>query len=250
MNGEAERQEWFCFFLCIWRCQVLAVGLGVFRFSVHTGLVAPQHVRSWFPGQGWNPHPPHCRVAVNRGATRGVPRDECADQQCTLIPWRPNENSHCDTGGLGWAPRCCISNKLPGGFPQRRSFLSVSGVHADPAPGASARQASSSSRIASAGLPPPASLHRPPSAGLRPCLRPLSAPGPGPQLQVWFSGSEWVLHSAWDGLVPQMPGCGVGIRGNDASCLPSVSSSDANNTSCFYFEDPPPGTRPFPVPVV
>ena len=144
---------------------------------MHTGLVAPQHVRSWFPGQGWNPHPPHCRVAVNRGATRGVPRDESADQQCTLIPWRPNENSHCDTGGLGWAPRCCIPNKLPGGFPQRRSFLSVSGVHADPAPGASARQASSSSRIASAGLPPPASLRWPPSAGLRPCLHPLSAPG-------------------------------------------------------------------------
>lgn len=154
-------------FLCIWRCQVLAVGLGVFRVSVHTGLVAPQPVRSWFPGQGWNPRPPHCRVAVNRGATRGVPRDESADQQCTLIAWRPNKNSHCDTGGLGWAPRCCISNKLPGGFPRRRSFLSVSGVHADPAPGASAHQASSFGRIAAAGLPPPASLRRP--LALSPC---------------------------------------------------------------------------------
>ena len=159
-NGEAETQEWFCVFMYL-RCQVSAVGLGVFRFSVHTGLVAPQPVRSWFPGQGWNPRPPHCRVAVNRGATRGVPRDESADQQCTLIAWRPNKNSHCDTGGLGWAPRCYISNKLPGGFPRRRSFLSVSGVHADPAPGASAHQASSSGRIASAGLPPPAPLRRP-----------------------------------------------------------------------------------------
>ena len=97
-NGEAETQEWFCVFMYL-RCQVSAVGLGVFRFSVHTGLVAPQPVRSWFPGQGWNPRPPHCRVAVNRGATRGVLRDESADQQCTLIAWRPNKNSQEVWGG-------------------------------------------------------------------------------------------------------------------------------------------------------
>ena len=101
LDGEAKGREWFVSFTFIWRCQVLATERGVFRFSVLTGLVAPHHVRSWFPGQGWKPRPLPCRAAVIRGATGAVPRDESAGQPCTLTSRRPDKNSHCDTRGPG-----------------------------------------------------------------------------------------------------------------------------------------------------
>lgn len=67
--------------------------LGIFHFSAHTGLVAPQRVRPWCPGQGRNPRGPPCRAVVSCWATRDVPREEPVAQKCTSIAWRPGKNS-------------------------------------------------------------------------------------------------------------------------------------------------------------